>query len=325
MTRSDVDAADDDAILPRDNPLDLAAFALLFAGDHHDGIPALQFETHNLEHLRGERDDPGITLLPELAGDGTEDTRPAGGAIGVDDHTCVLAKADVRPVVAACLFLGPHDHGPDHVALLDGAARRGLLDGGNDHVPNPGVAPLAPAEHANGQDTPGPRVVRDPEPRLLLYHYSALDMMLASRHLLRAESGLVSTIRTVSPTRASLPSSCTMNFLERRTRFLYIGWRTRASTETVTVLSALSATMIPTRSLRLLRPVSVWICPSSWPAPGPWQDLHRGRPRPPRRGPVASRPRAPRPSQESGFSLPLPLPTLPFSGSGPSGSWRCSS
>src|SRR3712207_6960666 len=45
-------------------------------------------------------------------------------------------------------------------------------------------------------------------------------------------------------------SSCTMNFLERRTRFLYIGWRTSASTETVTVLSALSATMSPTRSLR---------------------------------------------------------------------------
>jgi hypothetical protein len=27
--------------------LDLAALALLFAGDHHDGVPALQFETHN--------------------------------------------------------------------------------------------------------------------------------------------------------------------------------------------------------------------------------------------------------------------------------------
>src|SRR5215211_3300108 len=54
---------------------------------------------------------------------------------------------------------------------------RGLLDCGHDYVPDAGVAPLAPAEHADGQDAPGTRVVRDPEPRLLLYHYSALDMM----------------------------------------------------------------------------------------------------------------------------------------------------
>jgi hypothetical protein len=27
--------------------LDLAALALLFAGDHHDGVTTLQFQTHN--------------------------------------------------------------------------------------------------------------------------------------------------------------------------------------------------------------------------------------------------------------------------------------
>src|SRR5215210_3644591 len=39
VARADVDAADDDAVLLRDDPLDLAALALLFAGDHHNGVP----------------------------------------------------------------------------------------------------------------------------------------------------------------------------------------------------------------------------------------------------------------------------------------------
>src|ERR671932_671332 len=46
VARADVDPADDDPVLPRDDPLDLATLALLFARDHDDGIPALQFETH---------------------------------------------------------------------------------------------------------------------------------------------------------------------------------------------------------------------------------------------------------------------------------------
>src|SRR3954449_909179 len=46
VARAHVDAVDHDPVLPRKNVLDLAALSLLFAGDHHDGVPALQFETH---------------------------------------------------------------------------------------------------------------------------------------------------------------------------------------------------------------------------------------------------------------------------------------
>src|SRR5918992_5174985 len=176
-----------------------------------------------LEHLRGQRDDPRVALLPEFAGDGTEDARPARGAVGVDDDVRVLPEPDVGAVVAARLLLGPHHDGPHHLALLDAATRGGLLDGGHDHVSNACVPALAAAEHTDGQEAPGPRVVRDPYPRLLLYHYSALDTMFANRQRLRAEIGRVSTILTVSPTRASLRSSCTMKRLERLTRFLYRG------------------------------------------------------------------------------------------------------
>src|SRR5215212_1375510 len=265
---ADIDAAHDHAVLPGDDPLDLPALALLLAGDNHHGVPALYLETH-LEHLRGQRDDPRVALLPELACDGPEDARPARRAVWVNDNPGVLAEADVRPVVAARLLLGPNHHGPHHVALLDTASRGSLLDGGHDHIPDAGAPAPAAAEHADSKEAPSPRVVRDPYPRLLLDHYSALETMFASRQRLRAEMGRVSMILTVSPTRASLPSSCTMKRLECRTRFLYTGWRTSVSTETVTVFSGLSETTSPTRSLRLPRSGSLWILPSSWSSAGP--------------------------------------------------------
>jgi hypothetical protein len=46
VARPDVDAADHDPVRFRENPLDLAALALLLAGDHHHGVPALYLETH---------------------------------------------------------------------------------------------------------------------------------------------------------------------------------------------------------------------------------------------------------------------------------------
>src|SRR5918998_1386092 len=182
------------------------------------------------------------------------------GVEGVEPLLVVLRRPGVARALVDAL---------DDDALLHAAARRRLLHGGDDHVPDPSAAALAAAEHADRQEAPGPRVVRDLYPGFLLDHYSALETMFARRQRLRAESGLVSMILTVSPTRASLPSSCTMKRLERLTRFLDIGWRTSVSTETVTVFSGLSETTSPTRSLRLPRSGSLWILPSSWSSAGP--------------------------------------------------------
>ncbi len=63
-----------------------------------------------------------------------------------------------------------HDNGLDDLALLDVAARDGVLDGGDDDVTYAGVTATGSAEHAYAQDLLGTRVVGDLEPRLLLNH-----------------------------------------------------------------------------------------------------------------------------------------------------------
>src|SRR5215210_5010682 len=158
----DTHASNDDPLFRRDDPLDLAALALLLARDHLHRIPTLYHETHHLQHLWGQRDYPRIALVSQFAGDGPEDARPARGAIVVDDHTRVLAEPDVRPVVPPRLFLRPDDHGPHHVALAHATTRRRLLDGGNDNVAHARAAPLCATQHPNGQETPGTRIVGYP-------------------------------------------------------------------------------------------------------------------------------------------------------------------
>src|SRR5215217_677368 len=137
-------------------------------------------------------------------------------------------------------------------------------------TPPPGAASLtvatttSPTPALRLLEPPGTRMVGYPDSCLVLYHYcSALDTTFASRHRLRAERGRVSIIRTVSPTRASFCSSCTIKRLDRLTRFLYNGCCTSASTETTTVFSGLSETTRPTRSLRLPRVGSLCTEPSS--------------------------------------------------------------
>src|SRR5215210_5520207 len=329
VARPFVHTAHDDPALGRFDPLDLAALALLLAGDHDDRVPAFYLETHLLQHLRSERDYPRVTLIPELAGDGAEDARPARGAVVVDNDARVLAKPYVRPVVPARLFLRPDHDGLDDLALADPAARRRLLHGRDDHVADPRVPPLGAAENPDGQDASRPRVVGHPQSCFVLDHYSALDMMFPRRHRLRAEIGRVSTILTVSPTRAAFCSSCTMKRLELLTRFLYFGCLTSVSTETTAVFCGLSETTIPTRSLRLPRVGSLCIEPSSWSSAGP---LTAPVSRPASTGSPSKVP----PSTISSSATPFCVSSLfslssvtvrspAVSGSGRSGAGRCSS
>src|SRR4028119_1928747 len=129
----------DHAVLLGYYPLDLAALAFVLAGDHDDRVPALYLETHKLEHLRGQRDDPRVALLSELARHRPEDAGPPRSPVLVDDDAGVLAEAYVRPVVPARLLLGPHHDRPHDLALLDGAAGGGLLDRRDDHVADTSV------------------------------------------------------------------------------------------------------------------------------------------------------------------------------------------
>src|SRR5687768_1395577 len=123
-----------------------------------------------LEHLRRERDDLHVLLLPQLARDRAEDACGARLARIVDQHGGVLVEPDVGAVLAADLLRGADDDRLGHVALLHLPGRDGVLDGHHHGVAEPGVAALAAAEHADHERAPGAAVVRDAQYRFLLDH-----------------------------------------------------------------------------------------------------------------------------------------------------------
>jgi len=63
-----------------------------------------------------------------------------------------------------------HDHGLHHVALLDGAARGGGLDAGDDHIADRPVAAERTAQHADAHDLFGAGVIGNLKSRLRLNH-----------------------------------------------------------------------------------------------------------------------------------------------------------
>src|SRR5215212_7763352 len=265
------DAVDHHARLTRQHADDAAFLAAILARDHADQVVFADVDSGHLQHLRCERDDLHESLLAQLTRDGPED---AGAArvlgVGREDHDRVVVETDVGAVGPTALLGGAHDDRLDDVALLDGAAGQGVLDGGDDHVANARVAAGRPAEDADAQDLFGPCVVRDLAARFLLDH-SARSTISTTRQRLDLLMGLVSITRTVSPTCASLVSSCAASLDERRTVLPYSAWRTWRSIRTMTVLSMASDTTTPVRTLRRAR--SLVCCsltarsPHRWPGP----------------------------------------------------------
>src|SRR5262249_35315449 len=72
------------------------------------------------------------------------------------------------------------------VALLHAGARNRVLDRGDDDIPDARVATAGATENADAQDLPGPRVVGDPQSRLLLNHCPAFRSRLRQRLLATA-------------------------------------------------------------------------------------------------------------------------------------------
>src|SRR5919106_159107 len=156
-----------------------------------------------LQHLRRERHDLHVPLLPQLARDRAED---AGGPRlpgVVDQDRGILVESDVGAVLAAGLLGRPHDDRLGHVSLLHLAGRDRVLDGHHHGVAEAGVAALAPAQHPDHQRLAGPRVVGDAQNRFLLHHgYLALSTTSVTRQRTVFARGRVSISRTVSPARA---------------------------------------------------------------------------------------------------------------------------
>src|SRR6266511_1896286 len=119
------------------------------------------------KHLRRQADDLHEVLLAQLAGNGSEDPRPAWVALVVDDHGRILVEGDRGPVLSALRLLRPHDHRPHDLALLDLALGRGGLDRADDDVAYARIAAVRAAHDADAQTLACSRVVRDPDPCLL--------------------------------------------------------------------------------------------------------------------------------------------------------------
>src|SRR4026209_1096402 len=91
------------------------------------------------DHLWGQRDDAHEALLAELTADGAEATGTARLAVGLQDHRSALVELDVGAISPAPLLDGAHHDILDDLALLDVAARNGVLDGGHDDIADAGV------------------------------------------------------------------------------------------------------------------------------------------------------------------------------------------
>src|SRR6266403_253249 len=179
----------DDAALPQ---LLRRALVLL---DHVDVLHEhTSFFGNDTQHL--------AALAPLLAG---------------DDADGVAVEADVGAVLAADLLHRAHHHRPCHLALLDGAVRRRLLDGDDHGVPQRGVALVGAAHDPDALHLPGAGVVGHVEHGAGLDHCAAFTRMDRMRQRFSLESGRVSSITTRSPTWLSFASSCALSFLDTRT------------------------------------------------------------------------------------------------------------
>src|SRR3990170_2959594 len=127
----------------------------------------------------------------------------------------------------AVLLRGANHDGTHDVALLDARVRERLLDSGHDHVAHlGGVARRAPDDR-DALDHPCAGVVGNAQPAVLLDHSVSVPSTSSSwepratisttDQRFSRESGRLSSIRTVSPTRALFSASCALNLLLSRT------------------------------------------------------------------------------------------------------------
>ena len=104
--------------------------------------------------------------VAQLAGDRPKDARPPRVIAGGDNDRSVLIEPDVAAVGPSVFFRGAHDDCRDHLALLDGAVRRGLLTEALMRSPTLAQRWLGAAHHADTHNLLGAGVVGDFEPRL---------------------------------------------------------------------------------------------------------------------------------------------------------------
>src|SRR5690606_30046808 len=103
--------------------------------------------------------------------------------VRLDEHGGVLVETDVGTIRTTALLGGAHDDGLDDVTPLDVAAGDGILHGGDDDIADTGIATRRATENADAKDFLRSRVVGDAQSRLLLNHFSLLDLDVKARRI----------------------------------------------------------------------------------------------------------------------------------------------
>src|SRR5262245_62753741 len=124
------------------------------------------------QHLGSERHDLHEPLGAQLARHGSEDARADRLELVGQQHGGVGIETQHRTVGAAHATLGTHHHGVVNLALLDLAARDGVLDGHLDHVADLRIATAGSAEHLDAHQRACTAVVSGVEHGLQLDHWA---------------------------------------------------------------------------------------------------------------------------------------------------------
>ena len=145
-----------------------AALALVAAGDHHHLVALL-------DALHQSTSGASETIFMKRSVRSSRVTGPKmrvpiGSSLAVSSTTALRVEAHQRAVAAAHALGGAHHDGVVDLALLDAAARRGVLDAHLDHVADRGIAALRAAQHLDAHDGARAGVVGDVQYGLHLNH-----------------------------------------------------------------------------------------------------------------------------------------------------------
>jgi hypothetical protein len=134
--------------------------ALFKQRTHKKNIPAntwLLALRHTSNDVFSQGQDLEVLLLPQLVGDGAEDTDADQLALLVHEDHLVVVELDLAVVAAPFLHGDSDDHAVDYVSFLDLATRLGLLYGSDDHVPEP--CSFLPPQGLDAHHPLGPGVI----------------------------------------------------------------------------------------------------------------------------------------------------------------------
>ena len=137
----DVDAVDDDLALAGRARMTSPSLPRSLPVSTRDAVALLDLQTCH-HSTSGASETMRMNFLSRSSRPtGPKMRVPRGLLLVVDEHGGVLVEADVAAVGTALLLLDADDDALDDVALLDGGAGDGVLDGGDEDVADRGVAP----------------------------------------------------------------------------------------------------------------------------------------------------------------------------------------